>query len=35
LAHVRKSDRFHAVVVLGGWHSALSIHTPPEVLEWK
>ena len=35
IANVRREERFHAVSVLRDWQSNLSIHTPPEVLEWK
>jgi len=35
IANVRKAERFHAVALLAGWPSTLSIHTPLEVLDWK
>ena len=35
IANVRRAEQFHAVALLAGWPSTLSIHTPLEVLDWK
>lgn len=35
IANVRRAEQFHAVAVLAGWQSTLSIHTPLEVLGWE